>query len=109
MRTLPVNIIDARLTSILEQVSDPECRYSVLDLGVVRSASIDENNMVHLVITPTYAGCPAMDVIRFKPTLHSNRRGIVTSPLKRYFPSLDHRLVDRKGRENYWLMALPRR
>ena len=76
MRTLPVNIIDARLISILEQVSDPEVPVlSVLDLGVVRSASIDENNMVHLVITPTYAGCPAMDVIRFELNLALKQAG----------------------------------
>ena len=33
-----------------------------MDMGVVRSAVIDDDN-VKVEITPTYSGCPAMDVI----------------------------------------------
>lgn len=55
--------IDKRLIPILEKVSDPEIPVlSIMDMGVVRSAII-ENNHVHVQITPTYSGCPAMDVI----------------------------------------------
>ena len=55
--------IDKILIPILEQVSDPEIPVlSIMDMGVVRSAVI-ENNMVKVEITPTYSGCPAMDVI----------------------------------------------
>lgn len=55
--------IDKRLILILEQVSDPEIPVlSIMDMGVVRSAII-ENNLVKVQITPTYSGCPAMDVI----------------------------------------------
>lgn len=55
--------IDATLVSILEEVSDPEIPVlSIMDMGIVRSAVI-ENGMVKVQITPTYSGCPAMDVI----------------------------------------------
>jgi len=55
--------IDDRLLSILEQVFDPEIPVlSIMDMGVVRTAIID-NNIVKVQITPTYSGCPAMDVI----------------------------------------------
>ncbi len=55
--------IDQRLFSILEKVSDPEIPVlSIMDMGVVRSAII-ENDVVKAQITPTYSGCPAMDVI----------------------------------------------
>ena len=55
--------IDKRLFSILEKVSDPEIPVlSIMDMGVVRTAII-ENNLVKVQITPTYSGCPAMDVI----------------------------------------------
>ncbi|BAO74915.1 1,2-phenylacetyl-CoA epoxidase subunit PaaD [Winogradskyella sp. PG-2] len=55
--------IDHRLISILEQVSDPEIPVlSIMDMGVVRSA-IFLNDIVKVEITPTYSGCPAMDVI----------------------------------------------
>ncbi len=55
--------IDKKLIPILEQVSDPEIPVlSILDMGVVRSALL-KNNSVKVEITPTYSGCPAMDVI----------------------------------------------
>ncbi|WP_298897467.1 1,2-phenylacetyl-CoA epoxidase subunit PaaD [uncultured Psychroserpens sp.] len=55
--------IDETLIPILEQVSDPEIPVlSIMDMGVVRSAVII-NNSVKVEITPTYSGCPAMDVI----------------------------------------------
>lgn len=55
--------IDKILIPILEQVSDPEIPVlSIMDMGVVRSAVI-ENGLVKVEITPTYSGCPAMDVI----------------------------------------------
>ena len=55
--------IDQILIPILEQVSDPEIPVlSIMDMGVVRSAIII-NDIVKVEITPTYSGCPAMDVI----------------------------------------------
>lgn len=55
--------IDKNLISILNQVSDPEIPVlTIMDMGVVRSAII-ENDEVIVTITPTYSGCPAMDVI----------------------------------------------
>ncbi len=55
--------IDPQLVPILEKVHDPEIPVlSIMDMGVVRSAQwID--NIVQVKITPTYSGCPAMDVI----------------------------------------------
>ena len=62
MITKPANI-DYELIPILEQVSDPEIPVlSVLDLGVIREA-VEENEIVKIKLTPTYSGCPAMDVI----------------------------------------------
>lgn len=55
--------IDSKLIAILEKVSDPEIPVlSIMDMGVVRSA-VMEKNIVKVQITPTYSGCPAMDVI----------------------------------------------
>jgi len=52
----------------LAEVCDPEVPVlSVLDLGVVRSVNVvpldDQCIRVEVVITPTYTGCPAMDMI----------------------------------------------
>ncbi len=55
--------IDQKLFEILETVSDPEIPVlSIMEMGVVRSAVV-ENDIVKVEITPTYSGCPAMDVI----------------------------------------------
>lgn len=50
--------------TILENVMDPEVPVlSVLDLGIVRHVSVNGDE-VEVIITPTYTGCPAMDVIK---------------------------------------------
>ena len=55
--------IDDKLRHILDQVSDPEIPVlSIMEMGVVRSA-IFSGNVAEVTITPTYSGCPAMDVI----------------------------------------------
>jgi ring-1,2-phenylacetyl-CoA epoxidase subunit PaaD len=55
--------IDQKLFEILETVSDPEIPVlSIVEMGVVRSAELI-NGIVEVAITPTYSGCPAMDVI----------------------------------------------
>jgi len=55
--------IDVTLIPILESVSDPEIPVlSVLDLGVIREA-IEVDGVIQIKLTPTYSGCPAMDVI----------------------------------------------
>ncbi|MFZ4435893.1 MAG: 1,2-phenylacetyl-CoA epoxidase subunit PaaD [Flavobacterium psychrophilum] len=55
--------IDPQLLDILETVSDPEIPVlSIIQMGFVRSAKF-MNQLVEIEITPTYSGCPAMDVI----------------------------------------------
>ena len=55
--------IDPNLALILETVSDPEIPVlSIMEMGVVRAAEMN-NNIVEITITPTYSGCPAMDII----------------------------------------------
>lgn len=45
-------------------VCDPEIPViTIEDLGVLRDVSIDEAGTAHAVVTPTYSGCPALDMI----------------------------------------------
>lgn len=56
--------IDGELIPILDQVADPEIPVlTVLDMGVIRYAKITGVGEAIVKITPTYSGCPAMDVI----------------------------------------------
>ncbi len=45
----------------LEEVKDPEIPVlSLVDLGVVTKVEVSTNGKVDIVLTPTFAGCPAM-------------------------------------------------
>ncbi len=56
-------ISEKEIFSLLEEVKDPEIPVlSVVDLGVVREVRISED-VTEVIITPTYSGCPAMDVM----------------------------------------------
>jgi ring-1,2-phenylacetyl-CoA epoxidase subunit PaaD len=67
---------EEQIWKILEEVKDPEVPVlSIIDLGIVRnvqctsplslaSGETGEGPGVRLTITPTYSGCPAMDVIQ---------------------------------------------
>ena len=70
-----LNDIDSRFLEILGSVSDPEIPVlSIMDMGVVRSATMIDD-VVHVEITPTYSGCPAMDVIGDDITAALNKEG----------------------------------
>ena len=52
-----------KIWSILESVVDPEVPVlTVTDLGIIREVKLNEDE-VEVIITPTYTGCPAMDMI----------------------------------------------
>ena len=56
----------ARAWAVLDTVLDPEVpALSVRDLGIVRDvvAAGDGSNALEIVLTPTYSGCPATEVI----------------------------------------------
>jgi ring-1,2-phenylacetyl-CoA epoxidase subunit PaaD len=56
-------ILTKKIWKLLETVMDPEVPVlSVIDLGIVRDVKMNDAE-IEVVITPTYSGCPAMDVI----------------------------------------------
>ena len=56
-------ISEKEIWNILEEVKDPEVPVlSVIDLGIIRSVKTSAEK-IDITITPTYSGCPAMDVI----------------------------------------------
>ena len=55
----------AAARAVVADVLDPEVPVLTIDdLGVLRSVDLDAAGTVNVTITPTYSGCPAMDVIR---------------------------------------------
>src|SRR5687768_11223235 len=67
---------EQKIWTVLEEVKDPEVPVlSIIDLGLVRNIQLTsplslasgetaERPGVKLTITPTYSGCPAMDLIQ---------------------------------------------
>jgi ring-1,2-phenylacetyl-CoA epoxidase subunit PaaD len=54
---------EKRIWKILETVYDPEIPVlSLTDLGIARDVKVNDER-IEIVVTPTYSGCPAMDVI----------------------------------------------
>jgi ring-1,2-phenylacetyl-CoA epoxidase subunit PaaD len=53
-----------RVWAALAEIPDPEIPVvSLVDLGVVRDVEV-ENGRVHVEFTPTFLGCPALEVMR---------------------------------------------
>lgn len=61
--------------SYLEDIKDPEIPVlSIVDMGIVRDVAIDDATVV-VTITPTYTGCPAMDMIAASIKMELMARG----------------------------------
>ena len=62
----PQLIAKSQIMDWLQAVKDPEIpTISLVDLGVVRGVEIDEaTGAVSVHLTPTFAGCPAMDYMK---------------------------------------------
>jgi ring-1,2-phenylacetyl-CoA epoxidase subunit PaaD len=57
-------VTEEQVWAALAEVPDPEIPViSVVDLGVVRDVRIEEGK-VHVEFTPTFLGCPALEVMR---------------------------------------------
>jgi ring-1,2-phenylacetyl-CoA epoxidase subunit PaaD len=57
-------VTERQVWNALAEIADPEIPViSIIDLGVVRSVSVDEER-VRIEFTPTFLGCPALEVMR---------------------------------------------
>ena len=55
---------EAQVWRALEEIPDPEIPViSLVDLGVIRSVDVD-NGHVRIEFTPTFLGCPALEVMK---------------------------------------------
>lgn len=62
-QTIHIKQQEKKIWDILGRITDPEVPVlTILDLGIVRAVAINETG-VEITITPTYSGCPAMDMI----------------------------------------------
>ena len=67
---LPIPVQEALL-----EITDPEIPVlSIMDMGVVREVNLT-NQHVHVKLTPTYSGCPAMDTMAADIKIALQKRG----------------------------------
>jgi ring-1,2-phenylacetyl-CoA epoxidase subunit PaaD len=70
-------ISETEIWQLLQTVADPEVPVlSILDLGIVRQVVVNDQH-IEIIITPTYTGCPAMDMIAMNIRLAFAEIGIV--------------------------------
>jgi ring-1,2-phenylacetyl-CoA epoxidase subunit PaaD len=63
-------------------VVDPEIPVlTIADLGVLRDVAVSDGR-VEVAITPTYSGCPAMNMIKLEIELALAREGILNSSVR---------------------------
>jgi ring-1,2-phenylacetyl-CoA epoxidase subunit PaaD len=98
----------AELWSLLEEVTDPEVPVlSVVDLGIIRDIRVMEGGpegQTEIVLTPTYSGCPAMDMIRTNIRLKLSEHGYPNVKLTTVLsPAWTTEWMSEKGKEK--LMA----
>lgn len=61
--TIGQDIDKEKIYDYLKEIKDPEVPVlSIIDLGIVRDLAMSDDT-IEVTITPTYSGCPAMDVI----------------------------------------------
>lgn len=66
----------AQIWDWLAEVPDPEIpAVSLVDLGIVRDVTVDENG-TQVTVTPTYSGCPATAVIALDIETHLAAKGL---------------------------------
>ena len=59
-----ISYTEEDIRTILKEVKDPEIPpISIVDLGIVSKIVIGASNDVHVTLTPTFAGCPALKIM----------------------------------------------
>ncbi len=94
------NITTDDIWKILETVMDPEVPVlSIVDLGIVRKLECRSNEAI-ITITPTYSGCPAMDVIAVNIKMELLAQGFKKVEIKQVLsPAWTTDWMTEKGKE----------
>ena len=71
-----MQVTSSEILSWLEAVKDPEIPVlSLVDLGVISEVQV-RDDVVKITMTPTFVGCPALDLMKSEITEELKKRGI---------------------------------
>ncbi|HTO17099.1 MAG TPA: 1,2-phenylacetyl-CoA epoxidase subunit PaaD [Edaphocola sp.] len=92
----------------LENVSDPEIHsVSIRDMGILREVKVNSDNFVEVIITPTYSGCPAMDIIAMQIRMALIGHGVDNFKITHQIqPAWTTDWITEKGKENMLAMGI---
>lgn len=83
---MAATITDREIWTALEEVVDPEIPVlTIADMGILRDVEITGSGSVVVTITPTYSGCPAMDLIRTEILAALSRAGVDDGEVRTVF------------------------
>lgn len=96
-----MKLTEKELLVWLEEVKDPEIPVlSLVDLGVITKIDIEDNGKVSVVMTPTFSGCPAMDMMKKEVEESLARKGIQEFEVKINFDEpWNSNKISEKGRK----------
>ncbi|CAN5185975.1 phenylacetate-CoA oxygenase subunit PaaJ [soil metagenome] len=105
-------ITKEQIFKILEEVKDPEIPVlSLVDLGVITDVIISEEGKVKIEMTPTFSGCPAMDIMKSEVIKVLEENGIKDYQVRISFEKpWNTGLISEKGRialKNFGLAPPP--
>jgi ring-1,2-phenylacetyl-CoA epoxidase subunit PaaD len=90
---------DRAVLDEVARIPDPEVPViTIADLGILRSAEIS-GGVLEVVITPTYSGCPAMDVIRDRIEHVARTRGLAARVTHQLSPAWTTDWMTEAGRK----------
>ena len=92
--------LEQRVWQIASNVPDPEIPViSLGELGIVRAVEIDQAGNATVQLTPTYSGCPAVQVIEDNVVAALDKAGIAGRVERVIFPPWTTDWISDAGRE----------
>lgn len=94
-------ITKEKILKYLEEVKDPEIPVlSLVDLGVITDVLISEEGKVKIEMTPTFSGCPAMDIMKSEVLKVLEEKGIKNPQVRISFDKpWNTGMISEKGRK----------
>lgn len=94
------NLTEEQIKTWLDEVKDPEIPVlSLNDLGVITGISIEDSGKVRVDMTPTFTGCPAMDVMKSDVEEVLQREGIEDFEVRLSFETQwNSNMISERGR-----------
>jgi len=90
-----------KILELLRDVKDPEIpALSIVDLGMVRDVTVGDGEEVTITLTPTFVGCPALEVIEETVSQSLTKHCISNFKIKTSFdPPWNSNMISQQGRE----------